>query len=47
MIKACINCLYVTDIYHVDTCWCLLSDDPVKYDESCGNWRPNKKEEIK
>ena len=35
MSKICINCKYITDIYHVDKKWCCLKDEPVSFDEYC------------
>jgi len=37
-VKCCGTCSHVTDIYVVDKCWCLLSDEPVGFDEKCDSW---------
>ena len=36
--KCCGTCSHVTDIMHPISCWCLLSDDPVSFDECCDSW---------
>ena len=33
--KICWNCKHITDIHHVDKNWCLLKDEPVKFNETC------------
>lgn len=37
--KCCDTCEHITDIHHVDKQWCLLTDEPVHWWESCGSYR--------
>lgn len=37
-VKCCGTCSRVTELLMVRRCWCLLVDEPVDYNECCGNW---------
>lgn len=37
-VKCCGTCSKVTDMYNAAGPWCLLVDEPVKFDECCESW---------
>ena len=37
-VKCCETCNKVTDLNHPISCWCLLVDEPVKFNEVCDSW---------